>query len=177
MARHDDTSRASAGVSFDALLRYNELETACWGQWFRKQPAQVLQFPAGDSAVEMGTVRDLLFHIFIVEWVYAKVLHGEGSENEWQKFDRTSCEGIFSVAAEAQSSLRTFVESATDAQLEQNYKITARSGQTVSGSGRKFLSHIVLHSTRHWAQMAMLMRQQGYKTDWQHDFVVSDAMK
>ena len=51
MARHDNTSRASAGVSFDALLRYNELETACWGQWFRKQPAQVLQFPAGDSQI------------------------------------------------------------------------------------------------------------------------------
>ncbi len=55
--------------------------------------------------------------------------------------------------------------------------VSARSGQTVSGSGRKFLTHIVLHSTRHWAQMAALMRQHGHKTDWQHDFIFSDAVK
>lgn len=177
MARSDNTRRVSAIVSFDELFRYNELETARWRQWFGKQPEQVLQLPAGDAAVALGTVRDLLFHIFIVEWVYAKVLHGELWENEWQKFDRASCEGIFAVAAEAQSKLRTFIESATEAQFEQNYQIAARSGPSVSGSGRKFLAHIVLHSTRHWAQMAMLLRQQGHKTDWQHDFVLSDAMK
>jgi len=166
-----------AGVRFDELLRYNELETAAWREWFRKQPADVLQVPAGDSAVEMGTVRDLLFHIFIVEWVYSKVLHGESWEDEWQKFNRTGLEGIFAVAAEAQPRLRQFAESATEAQLERNYKITARSGQSVSGSGRKFLAHIVLHSTRHWAQIAMLMRQNGHKTDWQHDFIFSQAME
>jgi uncharacterized damage-inducible protein DinB len=141
------------------------------------QPADVLQIPAGDSAVEMGTVRHLLFHIFIVEWVYAKVLHGESWEDEWQKFAPTGIDGIFAVAAEAQPKLRQFAESATSAQLECRYEITARSGQSVSGSGRKFLAHIVLHSTRHWAQMAMLMRQQGHKTDWQHDFIFSQAME
>ena len=47
----------------------------------------------------MGTVRDLLFHILIVEWVYAKVLNGENWESEWQKFDRITLAGIFAVAA------------------------------------------------------------------------------
>ena len=56
-------------------------------------------------------------------------------------------------------------------------RVLLENGQLVSGSIRKFLTHIALHSTRHWAQMAMLMRQQDYKTDWQHDSVVSDAMK
>jgi uncharacterized damage-inducible protein DinB len=95
------------------------------------------------------TVRDLLIHILIVEWVYAKVLNGENWENEWQKFDRTTVAGLFAVAVEAQPKLRVFAESASDAQLTQQYRITARSGQGVAGSGRKFLPHIVLHSTRH----------------------------
>ena len=172
-----DTSPAPAGVTFDALLRYNGEETARWREWFSKQPETVLQIPAGDPSKEMGTLRDLLFHILIVEWVYAKVLSSEDWENEWQKFDRTTVAGIFAVAAEALPKLRAFAESANDDQLAQRYKITARSGQTVAGSGRKFLTHIILHSARHWAQVAMLLRKEGYATDWQHDFIFSDVIE
>jgi len=172
-----DTSPASAGVPFDVLLGYTEQETARWREWLSKQPESVLQIAAGDPSKEMGTIHDLLFHILIVEWVYAKVLSGENWENEWQKFDRTTITGIFAVAAEAQPKLRAFADSATDAQLAKQYTITARSGQTVAGSGRKFLTHVALHSTRHWAQIAMLLRKEGHATDWQHDFVFSDVIE
>jgi len=172
-----DTSPALASVPFGILLSYNEQETARWRGWFSKQTEAVLQIPAGDPSKEMGTIRDLLFHILIVEWVYAKVLRGENWENEWQKFDRTTVTGIFAVAAEAQPKLRAFADSATDAQLAKQYTVTARSGQSVAGSGRKFLTHIILHSTRHWAQIAMLLRKEGHATDWQHDFIFSDAIE
>ena len=172
-----DTSSAPAAVPFDVLLRYNEQETARWREWFSKQSEAVLQIPAGDPAKEMGTICDLVFHILIVEWVYAKVLNGENWENDWQKFDRNTLGGIFSVASEAQPKLRAFAESATDAQLAQQYKIMARSGQSVAGSGRKFLAHIILHSTRHWAQIAMLLRKEGHATDWQHDFIFSNEIE
>jgi uncharacterized damage-inducible protein DinB len=108
-------SRISSSVSFDALLRYNELETARWREWFSKQPDAVLEVAAGDPAMEMRTGRDLLFHILIVEWVYAKVLHGETWEDEWQKFDRAPREGTFAIAEVAQPKLRAFAESATPA--------------------------------------------------------------
>ena len=172
-----DTPPAMAGITFDALLRHNEQETARWREWFSKQAEAVLQIPAGDPEKEMGTVRDLLFHILIVEWVYAKVLSGEDWENEWQRFDRKALTGIFAVATEAQPKLRTLAASATEERLAKQYKITARSGQTVAGSGRKFLAHVVLHSTRHWAQIAMLLRKEGHATDWQHDFIFSDVIE
>jgi uncharacterized damage-inducible protein DinB len=174
---HNDTSRIPSSVSFDALLRYNELETQRWRDWFIKQPDAVLDLAAGDPKTEMATTRDLLFHIFMVEWVFAKVLNGEAWENEWQKFDRKTREGIFAVAEEAQPKLRAFAESASAAQLARNYAITSRGDQTVRGTGVKFLTHVVFHSTRHWAQMAMLMRQQGHTTGWHHDLVLSDAME
>jgi uncharacterized damage-inducible protein DinB len=172
-----DSPSALASIPFGVLLRYNEQETARWREWLCKQPEVVLQIPAGDPSKEMGTVRDLLFHIFIVEWVYAKVLNGENWENEWQKFDRATVAGMFAVAAEAQPKLRAFAESASDAQLIQQYKISARSGQMVAGSGRKFLAHIALHSTRHWAQLAMLLRKDGHATNWQHDFIFSEVIE
>ncbi len=39
------------------------------------------------------------------------------------------------------------------------------------------LTHAVVHAIRHWAQLATLLRQQGYKTDWQHDVLFSDAIR
>ena len=167
----------SDGVEFDALLRYNEIEMARWRDWLHTQPETVLDVPAGDPAMWMGTARDLIFHIFIVEWVYARVLSGESWENDWQAFDRSTLNGVFAVADEAQPKLRSFAQTATAQQLAQTYHISSRLGQTVQGSGRKFVTHVVFHSARHWAQIAMLMRQHGHKTDWQHDFVLSDAME
>ena len=166
-----------AVVDIDSLLRYNEQESARWREWFSKQPESILQIQTGDPAREMGTLGDLLFHIQIVEWVYAKVLHGEAWEDQWQKFDRTTVAGIFAVAAEAQPKLRAFADSANEEHLARQYKIEARSGQSVEGSGRKFLAHVVLHSTRHWAQVAMVLRKEGHATDWQHDFIFSDVME
>jgi uncharacterized damage-inducible protein DinB len=165
-----------AGISFDALLRYNEDETARWREWFGNAPPAVLDLAAGDPALWMENVRGLLFHIFLVEWVYGKTLHEESWER-WDSFDRQSLDGVFGLAAEGQRLLREFAASATEEQLARHYTITAPSGQSVGGSGRKFLAHIVLHSTRHWAQIATLLRQAGHKTDWQHDFVFSDAIE
>jgi uncharacterized damage-inducible protein DinB len=157
---------SSPSISLHALLRYNELETLNWEQWFRKQPKELMELPAADAIDERATVRDLLFHIFLVEWTYARVLREERWENEWQKLDRSSCTTIFRIPAETQPKLRAFVGAATEEQLERNYTITAGRGRTITGTGRKFLAHIVIHSTRHWAQMAACMRQHGYKTDW-----------
>jgi uncharacterized damage-inducible protein DinB len=33
-----------------------------------------------------------------------------------------------------------------------------------------------LHGVHHRAQLATLLRQQGYKQDWIHDIVLSDVM-
>jgi uncharacterized damage-inducible protein DinB len=34
-----------------------------------------------------------------------------------------------------------------------------------------------MHGIRHWAQLATLLRQAGYKTDWSHDLLMSDALE
>jgi len=164
-----DISAASASVPFGILLSYNEQETARWREWFSKQTEAVLQIPAGDPSKEMGTIRDLLFHILIVEWVYAKVLSGENWENEWQKFDRTTVTGIFAVAAEAQPKLRAFPDSATDAQLAKRTPSPLAADSLSPGAGANFsptLSCIALgigHRLRCFCEKRC-MRQTGSTT-------------
>jgi uncharacterized damage-inducible protein DinB len=52
-----------------------------------------------------------------------------------------------------------------------------RTAGTLTASRRKIFIHALLHGVRHWAQLAACLRQQGYKQDWQHDFIFTGVVK
>ncbi len=33
------------------------------------------------------------------------------------------------------------------------------------------------HSMRHWAQLAMALRERGVEQDWKHDFIFTETME
>jgi uncharacterized damage-inducible protein DinB len=35
----------------------------------------------------------------------------------------------------------------------------------------------MIHGIRHWAQIATVLRQRGYPTQWFHDILLSDALR
>ena len=167
---------ADLGISFHDLFRYHADETRRWRQWLERQPPAVLDLPMGAEAnQEIGTVRAMIFHIFLVEWVYAQILNGEPYDG-WSEFKQDSLESIFHVSDVAQAGFREFLDGATPAALASDATISGR-GMSMTGSRRKFVMHTFLHSARHWAQLAMVLRQHGRKTDWQHDLVLSDVIK
>ncbi len=51
-----------------------------------------------------------------------------------------------------------------------------RTAGTLSSSKRKIVAHVLLHGVRHWAQIATLLRQKGYRQDWLHDFIVTERV-
>lgn len=166
---------SAVGVSFADLLRYQESEAARWRAWLETQPPAVLDVPFGDAAKRMGSVRDMLWHLFIVEWVYACVLGGQ-SYDGYDKFGTQTLAELFAISAEARALLGAYLARATEADMTRTFSISG-GGITINGSARKFLTHVFFHSLRHWAQLATVLRQQGYQTDWQHDFVLSDVME
>ena len=139
------------------------------------QPAAVLDVPFGNPAQRMGNVREMIWHIFITEWVYACVLNGEPFE-QWDQFKRESIADLFAIGEQARAGLGKYLAGATEANLSRSVTLSAR-GFTVSGSARKFLTHAFVHSLRHWAQLATVLRQHDHVTDWPHDFVLSDAIE
>ena len=42
---------------------------------------------------------------------------------------------------------------------------------------RKILSQVALHSTHHWAQIAMAVRQAGFPTQKPQDIILTDVME
>jgi uncharacterized damage-inducible protein DinB len=165
----------AVGISFADLLRYNESETIKWRTWLEKQAPEILDIPFGDAAKRMGNVRDMLWHIFIVEWVYACVLNGEPFGG-WDQFARGTIGELFAIGDQARAALGTYVARATEADISKSQTLSG-GGITITGTARKFLAHAFFHSLRHWAQLATVLRQHGYQTDWQHDFVLSDVIE
>lgn len=173
---HPDTqTEAAVGISFADLLRYNESEALKWRSWLEAQPLELLDVPFGNPAQHMGNVREMIRHIFLTEWVYACVLNGE-SFDRWDQFTHDSIATLFAIGDHARAGLRKYLASATEAGMSSPVTLSAR-GFTVTGTARKFVTHVFIHSLRHWAQLATVLRQQGHEVGWPHDFVLSDAIE
>lgn len=45
---------------------------------------------------------------------------------------------------------------------------------TVSASKYKIASNVFLHGIRHWAQIATVLRREGFTDQWAHDMLLSN---
>ena len=165
---------APVGISFADLLRYNASEAMKWRAWLEAQGPELLDVGFGNAALRMGTVRDMIAHIFLTEWVYACVLAGEPFDR-WDQFKRDSVADLFAIGDQSRAGLQAYLERATEAGMSSSVTLSVP-GFSVSGTARKFVTHFFVHSLRHWAQLATVLRQQGHETPWAHDFVLSDAL-
>jgi len=171
----DPQTVAAVGISFADLLRYEESEAVKWRAWLEAQPLRLLDVPFGNPERRMGTVREMIAHIFLTEWVYACILNGE-SFDRWDQFKHDSIADLFAIGDEAHSGLRKYLAGATEAGMSKSLTLSAR-GFSVTGSARKFAAHAFIHGLRHWAQIATVLRQHGHETGWAHDLVLSEVME
>jgi len=162
------------GISFSELLRFDEQETDRWHQWLNKQDAALLDVPV--DLAGGGTVRDLLLHIFAVELKYAERVSGGALTKPADLPTRTVGE-IFSIATTAHGKMKSYLKTASEADLNGKITFPTLSAGEQTASRRKVLGHALLHSLRHWAQLTTEMRRRGYKADWHHDLLFTDALQ
>jgi len=156
-----------AGILFEEFLAYTEEENQRWKQFFLTHP-QALDLPL-DIA---GTVRELVQHIFAVDLFFASLVTRQSADPN-QAPARTLKE-MFAAGEKAASMYRGFFVQATPEQWEERIELS-RIG--LKASRRKMVAQALTHSVRHWAQIATFLRQQGFKQDWNHDFLLSKAME
>jgi uncharacterized damage-inducible protein DinB len=162
------------GISFSELLRFDEQETDRWHQFLNKQGAGVLDVPVGLAGG--GTVRDLLLHIFAVELKYAERISGGGLTKP-ADLPTGTIDEIFSVATTAHGKMKSYLKTASEADLNGKITFPTLSAGEQTATRRKVLGHALIHSLRHWAQLTTEMRRDGYKADWHHDFLFTDALQ
>ena len=161
-------------LTFRELLSYTAGETERWHRWLAAQPPAVLDLPIGEGRI--ATVRGLIHHIALVERRYADRLLGD-PVTTYESVPDDSVEALFAAFADGRRKLERYLASASDEDLAQHLEFETLSAGKQAASARKIVAHALMHGIRHWAQLATLLRQGGYRTDWAHDLLMSDALE
>jgi uncharacterized damage-inducible protein DinB len=158
------------GIQFAELVAYTEEENERWKQFFATNPG-TLDLPF-DIA---GSVRQLLLHIFSVELYFANAVLGleKVSPNE---LPTGTLDELFGIGKQAAGRYREFFGKATAEDWAGKVEL-GRGTVHLKASKRKLVAQALTHSLRHWAQIATFLRQQGFKQEWNHDFLLSKAME
>lgn len=157
-------------LSFRVLLEYTSIEQHHWHDWFLGN-AEAWQIPF--ASPPMATIGGLVNHIFGVELRYTQRLRDE-RVSEWEELVRhASIEDAFLLGDNARALLVDFLTNAPDEELDKVLTFETLTAGTVTASKHKIASNIFLHGIRHWGQIATVLRQGGFATQWPHDMLLS----
>jgi uncharacterized damage-inducible protein DinB len=160
-------------ISYDELLRYTSEEREKWRGWFTAHPR------AMDAAVQPGgrlpTVGKLIDHIFLVERRHLQRLTGDRLSTE-TGLSGSNAQPLFDYGASVRRELEQFVETMSEEAADSIRSFEVRDRQWAM-TPRKLLFHILLHETRHWAQIALAVRLAGFEPPGDHDLFFSSALR
>lgn len=159
-------------LSVENLLTWNDTTAQRWRDFFAHNPMQLL-LPCD---IRNGkNVADTLQHIVAVELRYAQRLSGL-PESPYEEIPKDSINSIFAAHELAFSLARNLL---ADPNYDWSTELTF---DTISlgrlrATRETILLHLTLHSIRHYAQLATIVRQQGFKTDWPMDYLFTAAQR
>ena len=160
-------------ITFDELLRYTSAERDKWRSWFTRQPA-ALDAPLQPSA-RFQTVGKLIDHIFLGERRFLQRLT-DAPLSSSTGLTGTNVQPLFDYGASVRRELEQFA-----ATIDVDVADEARTFEILDRpwtlSPRKILFHVLLHETRHWAQIALAVRQAGFDPPGNHDLIFSSALR
>ena len=162
------------GVTFRELVAYTDAETERWHAWLREQGPEVLDVRIGEGTRE--TVRDVIGHVFAVELRYAQRLLGQ-PVTEFEELDTSTLDALWHIHHTSRGTLRTYLERGLAGEREREITFQTRSLGPLTATAHKVTVHALLHGIRHWAQIATALRQAGHRQPWEHDWLLSDAVR
>ena len=161
-------------LTAEELMAWVERTTEGWRTLVRAHP-EALALPC--DVRETHSVAELLQHIVAVELRFAERLH-DLPETPYEQIGFGSADTIFRTHERAMAMLPELLGRGPEF-WEQVVDIQTRNAGRLRTSRRTMLVHLLLHSIRHYAQLATLVRQHGIAPGWPMDYlmmgVVADA--
>jgi len=160
-------------LSLDELLRYTGGERDKWRGWLITH-GSAIEIPVQTGA-RFPTIGKLIDHIFLVERRHLQRLM------ELPLSDRTGLTGnnaqpLFDYGASVRRELEQYVQDLDD-ELADQIRTFDVNDHPWPMTPRKLLFHILLHETRHWAQIALALRLAGIEPPGEHDLFYSRALR
>ena len=160
-------------LAFEELLGYTEEERAKWRRFFADHAA-ALEVPL-QKTDRFNTIGKLIDHIFIVERRHLQRLHGAPLSTT-TGLTGLNVAPLFDYGASVRRELEQFVQEFDEDVANQVRTFEVREQSWVM-TPRKLLFHILLHETRHWAQIALALRLAGIEPPGDHDLFFSRALR
>ena len=167
-----DATTPRDALWFTELMAYTAEETERWEAWLRERDPAVLDVPLGEG--RWGTVRELLFHTFLVERRYADRLLGDPI-TPYEGVPHQTVDELFAIHRAARERLARYVAGAAAEEWDEVLTFETLLYGPMHGSRRKVVAHALLHGVRHWAQIATALRQAGHE-QWPHDLMAATSM-
>ena len=161
-------------LTTDELIDYTNGERKKWHQWLAAHPEAM-----NVSAQRQGrfpTVGGLIDHIFLVERRHLQRLIGKTPIVGQTGVVDTDVEGLFAFGDTTREDLVHYARGLSEEAATTVRQVDVR-GQRIAMTPRKLLLHIFIHEIRHWAQIALALRNAGHEPPSNHDLFYSDALK
>jgi len=157
-------------ISFTELLAWNDETARNWKSHLEANPALL------DVACDIGntgSVHGFVRHIWGVELRWAKRF----ADGDLKELPNGPVESLFAMHEEASELYRQAIAGPAEAWAEP-YVLNADwiPEDKRRLSRRKIVAHALLHSQRHYAQLATLARVAGFPTQFRGDLILSSSL-
>ena len=143
------------------LVAYTTWQRGIWRAWFAKvgpDPLAVTTGGHGDG--RFTTIGGLIRHIFSSELRYAERIAGLPlTDTTTISIDDPTA--LFLLAAVGRASFMGVIENLPASEWTEPFEFPLLNS-TVRSTPRKVVLHVLTHEIRHWAQVATLLRLQGW---------------
>jgi uncharacterized damage-inducible protein DinB len=154
-------------LSAAELLAWLETTAQNWKRLIEKHPESL---HLGCDIAGTASVAELLQHIVAVQLRYAERLSAL-PETSYAEIPFWTVYEIYETHDRAMKMLHGLLSN-SDYDWSQEIEFPTRSLGKLAGARRTILFHALLHSIRHYAQLATLVRAHGIKPDWQMDYLM-----
>jgi uncharacterized damage-inducible protein DinB len=152
-------------LTAEEALTWNDNNAGKWRRLLSRH-SHALSLPCDIRG--SSTVADLLQHIVAAELRYAERLHGEPA-TEYEDIPKVSVNDIFDIHDLAFAKYRYLLQD-DSYDWHTEIEFTTKDGLLIA-TRKVILFHAMLHSIRHYAQLATLLRHAGVSVDWQQDYL------
>jgi len=155
----------------DDAIAWVETNSAKWRALIAEHP-EILAMPCDIMGV--NTAGGLLQHIVAVELRFAERLAGLPA-TDYAAIPCDSGEAIYATHDRAFALYRE--QLANEVDWDERIEYVTRSMGPASSSRKTIFFHALLHSVRHYAQLATLVRHNGVPAAWFMDYLVMDMQR
>ena len=156
-------------LTAEEILTWNDKTATGWRQLLTDHPELLNQ---SCDIAGTKTVAELLQHIVAAQLRYAERL-ADLPITDYAAIPFDSVESIYAVHDRAIKIMRQLITS--DVDWNESIDYATRAMGTLRSDRKTILFHALLHSIRHYAQLASLVRQCGVKAGWPMDYLFMHA--